>query len=249
MVRHIPCWLNLSNAGFGSKIGLSCAIFKNVLFNLSWMVIPIKALINDQYERLQMLCKHLHLHVFKWHGDVSSSAKRRFLHSPDGILLITPESLEALFVLHGSVINPLFCHLHYTIIDEVHSFIGTERGRQLQTLLHRIETAVKHRIPRIGLSATLGDMTLAEEFLRPASSFPCKHIEEKSGGQDLLTCYRKDGVSHLLLLRITFQHSFSKSSQWYANMARLTLCGHGVSCVKQDRFLIFPHQHSPRCYV
>jgi ATP-dependent helicase Lhr and Lhr-like helicase len=149
-------------------------------------VSPLKALINDQYERLLALCKHLRLSVFKWHGDVSSSAKRRFLHDPTGILLITPESLEALFVLHGSAIRPLFCHVYHIVIDEMHSFIGTERGRQLQTLLHRIETVINRHIPRIGLSATLGDMTLAEEFMRPNTAFPCKHIVETSAGQELL---------------------------------------------------------------
>ena len=148
-------------------------------------VSPLKALINDQYERLCALCEHLHIPVFKWHGDVSSSAKRRFLQNAEGILLITPESLEALFVLHGPAISDLFSQLDYCVIDELHTFIGTERGRQLQTLLHRIETVEQRRIARIGLSATLGDMALAEEFLRSNSTFPCQYIKEKTGGQDI----------------------------------------------------------------
>lgn len=205
-------------------------------------VSPLKALINDQYERLRMLCKHLHIQVFKWHGDVSSSLKRRFLHSPDGILLITPESLEALFVLHGSVITPLFCHLNYTIIDEVHSFIGTERGRQLQTLLHRVETVVKHRIPRIGLSATLGDMTLAEEFLRPASSFPCTPIEEKSGGQDLLLQVRGYRLSSPIVSKALSKAVHSEEEQ--KDMTSYGIAQHLFSTLRGSSNLVFANSRS-----
>jgi ATP-dependent Lhr-like helicase len=146
---------------------------------------PLKALINDQYGRLTALCEQLNVTVFKWHGDVSSSTKSKFLKKPSGILLITPESLEALFILHGTAIKSIFADLKYLIIDELHSFIGSERGRQLQSLMHRIETVQNRRIPRIGLSATLGDMKLAEIFLRPNSSFPCLQIISSSGGQEL----------------------------------------------------------------
>ena len=40
---------------------------------------PLKALINDQFERLEDLCKLTEIPVFKWHGDVSSNAKTNFL--------------------------------------------------------------------------------------------------------------------------------------------------------------------------
>ena len=60
--------------------------------------------------------------------------------------------------------------LEHVVIDELYAFIGAERGRQLQSLLHRIEVAVGRSIPRVALSATLGDMALAAEFLRPGRS-------------------------------------------------------------------------------
>jgi ATP-dependent Lhr-like helicase len=131
------------------------------------------------------LCENLNISVFKWHGDVSSSAKTKFLKKPSQILLITPESLEAMFILHGTAIKSVFTDLRYLVIDELHSFIGSERGRQLQSLLHRLETTLNKRIPRIGLSATLGDMKLAEAFLRPSSGFPCLQIISSSSGQEL----------------------------------------------------------------
>lgn len=130
---------------------------------------PLKALINDQHFRLDHLCEHLDLPVHRWHGDVAGSQKRLVTRKPNGLLLITPESLESLFVNHGEKIPRLFAGLRYVVIDELHSFIGTERGAQLQSLLHRIELALERPVPRIALSATLGDFAGAAEFLRPGA--------------------------------------------------------------------------------
>ena len=63
---------------------------------------PLKALINDQWGRLTDLCKSLEIPVTGWHGDIPTSQKTRFLKAPAGILLITPESLEALLVNRGT---------------------------------------------------------------------------------------------------------------------------------------------------
>ncbi|MDB4873359.1 MAG: hypothetical protein JWL97_4363, partial [Gemmatimonadales bacterium] len=146
---------------------------------------PLKALINDQYQRLEDLCELLDIPVHRWHGDVPGSRKSRLLDRPDGILLITPESLEALFVTRGSRIASLFAGLQYVVIDELHSFIGGERGAQLQSLLHRLELAVRRRVPRIGLSATLGDMAAAAEFLRPQGGAKVHLISSTADGQEL----------------------------------------------------------------
>jgi ATP-dependent helicase Lhr and Lhr-like helicase len=133
---------------------------------------PLKALINDQYERLADLCAPLDIPVTAWHGDVNGSAKHRLLQRPQGILLITPESLEALLVLRGAAVPSLFGALRYVVVDELHSFICGERGAQLQSQLHRVERAMHRRVPRIGLSATLGDLAGAAEFLRPGGGMP-----------------------------------------------------------------------------
>ncbi len=97
---------------------------------------PLKALINDQFARLQDLCDRLTVEVCRWHGDASEHLKKKLLAKPTGIVLITPESLEAMFVLRGPALQNLFRHLRYVVIDELHSFIGNERGRQLQSQLH-----------------------------------------------------------------------------------------------------------------
>lgn len=146
---------------------------------------PLKALINDQWGRLSGLCESLDIPVIGWHGDIAASRKQRFLKEPAGILLITPESLEALFVNRGSAMPGLTANLRYVVVDELHAFIGSERGKQMQSLLYRIEQSAGRRIPRVGLSATLGDMRLAAHFLRPSESERVQLIESKSSGQEL----------------------------------------------------------------
>ena len=146
---------------------------------------PLKALINDQFGRLEPLCEALEIPVWPWHGDISSSSKTRFLKRPSGVLLITPESLEALLCNRGFSAPVLFSNLKYIVVDELHAFIGSERGKQLQSLMHRIELAATRQVPRIGLSATLGDMSLAANFLRPRSKDDVEIIESKSDGGEL----------------------------------------------------------------
>ncbi|ERP97791.1 hypothetical protein Q669_21535 [Labrenzia sp. C1B10] len=137
-------------------------------FNILY-VGPLKALINDQTRRLEEICEKAGLQVVPWHGDVSSSVKARAQKDPRGILLITPESLEAIFVTKGTLVPKLFSRLNAIVIDELHTLLDSERGVQLRSLFTRMEIATGTRVRRIGLSATLGDMELARSFLRPGA--------------------------------------------------------------------------------
>ncbi|MFK5891728.1 MAG: DEAD/DEAH box helicase [Pseudomonadota bacterium] len=148
-------------------------------------VSPLKALINDQYRRLQSLCEILDVPVTPWHGDISQSQKNKQFKNPSGILLITPESLESLLLNRGSWCVQAFGSINQIIIDEFHAFIGTERGCQLQSLMHRLEFMLERTIPRIALSATLGDMQQVAHFLRPNQKIPCEIIESTASHSDL----------------------------------------------------------------
>ncbi|MDO9485387.1 MAG: DEAD/DEAH box helicase [Actinomycetota bacterium] len=162
-------------------------------------VSPLKALINDQYGRLDQLCEELDLPVHRWHGDVAASRKTAVIRKPDGILLITPESLEALLINHGPQAGVLFAALKYMVIDELHAFIGSERGAQLQSLLHRVDLVLRRKTPRIGLSATLGDMSIAAEFLRPGAGDGVEIIVSADGSQELkiqIRGYEEHAVDH-----------------------------------------------------
>lgn len=162
-------------------------------------VSPLKALINDQLGRLQLLCDDLQVPVWPWHGDVTATFKKRFLEQKRGILLITPESLEALLCNKGTTVSTIFQNTQFFVIDELHAFIGSERGKQLQALMHRIDLAHKSPIPRIGLSATLGDMRLAAEFMRPAHGADVLIVESKEAGTGLkivVKGYEEPAVVH-----------------------------------------------------
>ena len=132
-------------------------------------IAPLKALINDQLPRAEELFGSCGLEVMPWHGEIAQSRKNKFLRQPTEILLITPESLEAMMALRGGRIPELFGATTFVVIDEVHAFAGSERGAQVQSLLNRLEHVVGRRMQRIGLSATAGDLSAVAEFLRPGA--------------------------------------------------------------------------------
>jgi len=118
---------------------------------------PLIALINDQFLRIEDLCKDLEIPVTKWHGEAKRSLKNKLLKNPSGIVLITPESIEAMLVNKPYNANQLFSNLEFIVIDEIHSFIGTDRGTQLKSLISRLQNLNLTRISTIGLSATMSE--------------------------------------------------------------------------------------------
>jgi len=194
-------------------------------------VSPLKALINDQFGRLDRLCEDLDIPVWPWHGDISSSSKARFVRQPSGVLLITPESLEAMLCNRGTAVAGLFERTCFFVIDELHAFIGSERGKQLQSLLHRIETALARRVPRIGLSATLGDMSLAAQFLRP-------------DGQAVIVDAPSGGMSWKILVK-GFEEAAppmgSKGQDPEQERAPLAIAAHLFKVLRGSNNLVFPN--------
>ena len=202
---------------------------------------PLRALINDQFERLEDLCSKTYLPVYPWHGDISQGVKLRARKNPRGVLLITPESLEALFILRGLEIPALFMATRTIVIDELHALLDNERGIHLRSLLKRMELAVGHRVRRVGLSATLGEMTMAREYLRPEASEAVQLLESQSGTYELLaqirgysTRYKQNDESDKATQRAVAEHIFSKlrgksnlvfaesrqNVEWYADALR-----------------------------
>ena len=141
---------------------------------------PTKSLINDQFERLQDLCENLELPVYPWHGDIAQNLKERARNYSRGVLLITPEALEALFVRRGDEVPTYFSSVHAIVIDELHALLDNERGVHLRSLLTRIEIAVERKIRRVGLSATLGDMALVRKYLRPEAPDSVRLLQSAS---------------------------------------------------------------------
>ncbi|MBQ8349175.1 MAG: DEAD/DEAH box helicase [Ruminococcus sp.] len=126
---------------------------------------PLKALINDQFMRLNELCEEADIPVWHWHGDVAQSHKNRLMKNPSGILQITPESLEALLIRKHAAISKLFGDLRFIVIDEVHSLMRGDRGGQTLCLIERLSKLAGVNPRRIGLSATIGDLESTGDFL------------------------------------------------------------------------------------
>lgn len=147
-------------------------------------VSPLRALINDQTRRLTSMAEAVELRVQPWHGDVSVG-RASFWKRPANILITTPESLEALLMRRGAQFGGLLGELRYLVVDELHAFFGSERGAQLRSLLQRVERLVPHPLPRIALSATLGEPARAGAFLRSRGGFPCQVLISASDGGEL----------------------------------------------------------------
>lgn len=179
----------------GTASGKTEAAFLPILSNIEdracdgimvLYVSPLKALINNQFDRIEKLCEHNHINIHKWHGDVTQSKKKKLIENPTGILQITPESIESLFINRTAHIHHLFKHLEFIIIDEIHSFIGSERGTQLRSLLSRIELYTDSRPRIVGLSATLDNFELVKEWVNYKDPTNVEIVESKGNDKELL---------------------------------------------------------------
>ncbi len=161
-------------------------IYKNPSKSISVLYIsPLKALINDQRSRLELILGEADIPLYSWHGDISYSKKKKLLDKPCGILQITPESLESLFINYADKIETMFCDLKYIIIDEVHAFMEQARGLHLMCSIHRIERIANVSPRRVGLSATLGDEKLALKWLSMGARRQVSVITDRKNKQKI----------------------------------------------------------------
>ena len=130
---------------------------------------PLKALIDDQFGRLSLVLRDSYIELTSWHGESEAGMKERLRKDPSGILQITPESLQGLVYGDPEDVRRLFGDLRFVIIDEVHSFMDSDRGIQLLCCLERMERVTGTCARRIGLSATLSDTSAAEAWLSAAT--------------------------------------------------------------------------------
>lgn len=138
-------------------------------------VSPLKALINDMAERVGSMAACVGRRAYRRHGDVPDAERA----GSRGILLTTPESLEAQFIRSSDSLALTFKDLRAVVIDEIHAYFESPRGPQLVSLLTRLEAVLaqensrnRHKVERVALSATVsgpggdGEKSL-KAFLRP----------------------------------------------------------------------------------
>ena len=131
---------------------------------------PIRALLNNQEERVAKLAGFVGRRAFKWHGDVSDKPRRRFIEDPADVLLTTPESLEAMLMSPRVPAREVFGGLRAVVIDEVHAFAGDDRGAHLAAVLERLSRYAGRELLRVGLSATVGNPEEILAWLRGGSA-------------------------------------------------------------------------------
>ncbi len=204
-------------------------------------IAPLKALINDQFLRLNELCEEAGIMVSRWHGDAAQSGKRKLLKKPSGILQITPESLESLMINKHMEIPSLFWDLRFIVIDEVHSLLRGDRGMQTFCLIERLCALAGCRPRRIGLSATIGNPEAAGEFLA-AGSGRGTVIPKIEGGKEVW--------------RISMEHFFNTDPQADEGAAAVTAApeiepGSDPAPREADPGIgyIFSHTRGKKCLV
>ena len=178
---------------------------------------PTRALIDDQFSRLERMLRESNIPVNGWHGDVGSGRKDRLLEHPEGILQITPESLEGILDNHPEDVPRMFGSLRFVIIDEVHSFIGSDRGLQLLCELQRVERMCGCSPRRIGLSATVSDTDAAASWLDSGSD---RRVEVVSS-DDRGSC--RIGIKHFRFPQEDPEGGRKRAvSEYYSELFRLT---------------------------
>lgn len=147
-------------------------------------VCPIRALLNNQEERVSSYCKMVGLSAFKWHGDVSDYRRHTFRVSPSHVLMTTPESLEVMMISDRTDVRKLLSGLQTVIIDEVHAFAADDRGAHLAALLERIVQMVGRDIQRVGLSATVGNPRVIGQWMQGSSRRPFRLVDPPRSSPD-----------------------------------------------------------------
>lgn len=133
-------------------------------------IAPIKALLNNQAERLGLYTEMVGLRRFLWHGDIKAAEKRQFIKDPASLLMTTPESLEVMLISPKVPHAQLFGDLRGVVIDEVHALAGSERGAHLMSVLERLARFSRHDLQRVALSATVGNPEAILAWLQGTSS-------------------------------------------------------------------------------
>ena len=140
-------------------------------------ITPLRALNRDVHRRIINYAKIEGLDIKIRHGDTSQTERKKISDSPPDVLITTPETLVVL--LSQRKYLSALSDLEWVVIDEIHELLASERGSQLSISMERLQLNSNQEIHRIGLSATVGNISEAGKFL-VGNNRKCEIIRDKS---------------------------------------------------------------------
>jgi ATP-dependent helicase Lhr and Lhr-like helicase len=204
-------------------------------------VAPIKALLNNQKERLGDYTEMVGLRSFVWHGDAAPHRKDAFCREPAELLMTTPESLEVMLMSPRVPAARLFKDLRFIVVDEVHAFAGTDRGAHLASVCERLAAFSEHDVQRIGLSATVGNPEQIAHWLAGSSERPSLVIDPpKPKAQRLIKIYLREDVRDFA--REAVREGRGKKSLFFCQSRSLTEAV--ADEMRSDEIDVFVHHGS-----
>jgi ATP-dependent Lhr-like helicase len=180
----MPVFTMLAHAGAGGQ-GAIRAIY----------ITPLRALNNDVLRRIVRYAESSGLRVDIRHGDTTATAKKKIVENPPDVLITTPESLAV--VLTSEKMLTALKGLEYIIVDEVHELVPSERGSHLSISMERLEAVSKKHVSRIGLSATVGNLKQAAQFVSGSHRRHAVLVDTSARGYDIEIKYVKGSLNNV----------------------------------------------------
>lgn len=140
-------------------------------------ITPLRALNRDVFRRITVYAKSSNLTIGIRHGDTPQSQRKKMTENPPDVLITTPETLVVL-LSQQKMLTPL-SYLQWVIIDEVHEMLSSKRGSQLSLSLERLELNARYALTRIGLSATVGNISDAAKFVS-GTHRRCRVVQDRT---------------------------------------------------------------------
>ncbi len=159
--------LIVAPTGFGKTEAALLPVFSKILTEkpkpISVLYItPLRALNRDIFERVFWWTERLGISASLRHGDTSQAERGKQTKKPPQILITTPETLQSM--LPAKVLGKHLANVRWVIVDELHELLDSKRGSQLALALERLR--LRANFQTIALSATIGDLETARNFLR-----------------------------------------------------------------------------------
>lgn len=180
-------------------------------------VTPLRALNNDVLRRIVKYAQSESLRVEIQHGDTTARARKKIVENPPDILITTPESLAV--VLTNEKMLAALKGLQWIIVDEVHELVANERGAHLSISLERLQAISLQAVTRIGLSATVGNLSEAAKYLSGTNRRQAILVDTAKRGYDIQVKFVKGSLNNIAHFVIEYikTHRIEASVLLFAN--------------------------------